>query len=68
MDEGAKPEELDIIGIPQALDPDLLLKYDFPWTVSLVRKGIFVIAQAAGETSEILLRAARRGSPGGYQG
>src|SRR5215207_1074933 len=55
VDEEGELEKLEIPGIPQALDPDLLLEYDFPWTVSLVREGISVLAQAAGETPEELL-------------
>jgi len=62
VDEEVELEKLEIPGIPQeALDPDLLLEYDFPWTVSLVRvvrEGISVIAQAAGETPEELLEHA----------
>ena len=61
VDEEVELEELEISGIPQeALDPDLLLEYDFPWTVSLVRESISVIAQAAGETPEKLLEAATK--------
>ena len=44
VDEEVGLEELEIPGIPEALDPDLLFKYDTPWTVSLVREGIFVLA------------------------
>ena len=60
VDEEVELEELEIPGIPQeeALDPDLLLEYDFPWTISLVREGISAKAQAAGETSETLLESA----------
>ena len=59
VDEEVELEELEIPGIPQeALDPDLLLEYDFPWTVSLVREGISAIAQAAGETPETLMESA----------
>ena len=59
VDEEVELEKLEIPGIPQAaLDPALLLEYDFPWTVSSVREGISVIAQAAGETPEKLLEAA----------
>jgi hypothetical protein len=50
VDEEAGLEELEIPGIPEALDhPDLLFEYDVSWTVALVREGISVIAQAAGE-------------------
>ena len=41
VDEEVGPEKLEIPGIPQALDPELLLEYDFPWTVSLVREAPF---------------------------
>jgi hypothetical protein len=59
VDEEAGLEELEIPGIPEALDhPDLLFEYDVPWTVSLVREGISVIAQAAGEDLEELLETA----------
>jgi hypothetical protein len=44
VDEEVGLEELEIPGIPEALDPDLLFEYDIPWTVSLVREGIFVLA------------------------
>ena len=44
VDEEAGLEELEIPGIPEALDPDLLFEYDIPWTVSLVREGISVLA------------------------
>ena len=61
VDEEVELEKLEIPGIPQAaLDPDLLLEYDFPWNVSLVRESISVIAQAAGETPEKLLEAATK--------
>ena len=62
VDEEAELEELEIPGIPEALDPDLLLEYDVPWTVSLVREGISVIAQAAGEDLEELLESASEGA------
>ena len=58
VDEEAKPEELEIPGIPEALDAVFLFEYDVPWTVSLVREGIAVLAQAADETPEELLEAA----------
>jgi len=59
VDEEAGLEELEIPGIPEALDhPDLLFEYDVPWTVSLVREGISVLAQAAGEDLEELLETA----------
>jgi hypothetical protein len=47
--------ELEIPDIPQALDRDYLSDYDIPWTVSLVREGISVLARFAGETPEELL-------------
>jgi hypothetical protein len=63
VDEEAGLEELEIPGIPEALDhPDLLFEYDVPWTVSLVREGISVIAQAAGEDLEELLESASEGA------
>jgi hypothetical protein len=62
MDEEAKPKELEIPGIPEALDPGLLFEYDVPWTASLVREGISVIAQAAGEASEEVVEAATEGA------
>src|SRR5918997_2215515 len=58
VDEEAELEELEIPGIPEALDPESLFEYDVPWTVSLVREGISVIAQAAGEDLEELLESA----------
>ena len=36
----------------------VLFEYGVPWTVSLVREGIAVLAQAAGQTPEELLEAA----------
>jgi hypothetical protein len=44
VDEEAKPEELEIPGVPEALDPDLLFEYDIPWNVALIREGISVLA------------------------
>jgi hypothetical protein len=44
VDEEVGLEEVEIPGIPEALDPDLLFEYDIPWTVSLVREGISVLA------------------------
>jgi hypothetical protein len=40
------------------LDPEPLFEYDVPWTVSLVREGISVLAQFADETPEELLETA----------
>ena len=51
-------EELEIPGIPDALDPELLFEYDVSWTVVLVREGISVFAQFADETPEKLLETA----------
>jgi hypothetical protein len=50
--------ELHIPDIPQALDPDYLFDYDIPWTVSLVKEGISVLAQFANEPPEKLLEDA----------
>jgi hypothetical protein len=61
-DEEGELMELNIPGIPQALDPDYLSDYDIPWTVSLVREGISVLAQVAGETPEALLKSATEGA------
>lgn len=58
VDEEAELEELEIPGIPEALDPESLFEYEVPWTVSLVREGISVLAQAAGEDLEELLESA----------
>ena len=58
VDEEAELEELEIPGIPEALDPESLFEYDVPWTVSLVREGISVLAQAAGKDLEELLETA----------
>ena len=62
VDEEAGLEELEIPGIPEALDQESLFEYDVPWTVSLVREGISVIAQAAGEDLEELLESASEGA------
>jgi hypothetical protein len=63
VDDDAGLEELEIPGIPDALDdPDLLFEYDVSWTVSLVREGISVLARAAGEASEDLLESAAEGA------
>jgi hypothetical protein len=52
-------EELEIPGIPEALNLEALSEYeDVAWTVSLVRAGISVIASHAGEIAEELLDAA----------
>ena len=61
-DEEGELMELEIPGIPQALDPDYLFEYDIPWTVSLVREGISILAQFAGETPEALLKSATEGA------
>jgi hypothetical protein len=58
VDEEAELEELEIPGIPEALDPESLFEYDVSWTVSLVREGISVLAQVAGEDLEELLESA----------
>jgi hypothetical protein len=56
VDEDAGLGELEIPGIPDAVDdPDSLFEYDVSWTVSLVREGISVLARAAGEAPEDLL-------------
>jgi hypothetical protein len=62
VDEEAGLEELEIPGIPEALDPESLFEYEVPWTVSLVREGISVLAQAAGEDLEELLESASEGA------
>jgi len=63
VDEAAGLEELEIPGIPDALDdPDLLFEYDVSWSVSLVREGICVLARAAGEAPEDLLESAAEGA------
>ena len=63
VDDDAGLEELEIPGIPDALDdPDLLFEYNVSWTVSLVREGISVLARAAGEASEDLLESAAEGA------
>ena len=59
VDEEVEMEELNIPGVPEALDPEALSEYeDVPWTVSLVRSGISVIASHAEEAPEKLLEAA----------
>src|SRR5918995_7419329 len=62
VDEEAGLEELEIPGIPEALDQESLFEYDVPWTVSLVREGISAIARAAGEGLEELLESASEGA------
>jgi hypothetical protein len=57
-DQEGELMELHIPGIPQALDPDYLFDYDIPWTVSLVKEGISVLAQFANEPPEKLLEDA----------
>ena len=61
-DEEGELMELEIPDIPQALDRDYLSDYDIPWTVSLVREGISILAQFAGETPEALLKSATEGA------
>jgi len=58
VDEKSELEELEISGIPDALDPESLFEYDVSWTVFLVREGISVFAQFADETPEELLETA----------
>ena len=58
VNEEAELEELDIPGIPETLDPESLFECKVTWTVSLVREGISVLAQAAGENLEELLETA----------
>ena len=58
VDEEAELEELEIPGIPEALNPESLFEYDVPWTVSMVREGISALAQATGEIPEELLESA----------
>lgn len=63
VDEDVGLEELEIPGIPDALDdPNSLFEYDVPWTVSMVREGICVLARAAGEAPEDLLESAAEGA------
>jgi hypothetical protein len=63
VDDDAGLEELEIPGIPDALDdPDLLFEYDVSWTVSLVREGISVLARAAGESPRDLLESVAEGA------
>src|SRR5918994_1318507 len=62
VDEEAELEELEIPGIPEALDQESLFEYEVPWTVSLVREGISAIARAAGEDLEELLESASEGA------
>jgi hypothetical protein len=62
VDEETELEELEVSGITEALDPDLLFEYDVPWTVSLVREGISAIARASGEGPEELLESAAEGA------
>jgi hypothetical protein len=63
VDENVGLEEVQIPGIPDALDdPDSLCEYDVPWTVSLVREGIDVLARAAGDAPEDLLESAAEGA------
>ena len=58
VDEEGELEKLEIPGISQALNLDLLLEYDFPWTVSSGQGGHLRHSQAAGETPETLLQSA----------
>ena len=59
VDEEVELEELEIPGVPKALNLEALSEYeDVAWTVSLVRAGISVIASHAGEDAEELLDAA----------
>ena len=59
VDEEVELEELEIPGLPKALNLEVLSEYeDVGWTVSLVRAGISVIASHAGEDVEELLEAA----------
>ena len=62
VDEEAELEELEIPGIPEALDQESLFEYEVPWTVSLVREGISVLARAAGKDLKELLESASEGA------
>jgi hypothetical protein len=63
VDENVGLEEVQIPGIPDALDdPVSLFEYDVPWTVSLVREGIDVLARAAGDAPEDPLESAAEGA------
>ena len=57
-DEEVQPEELELPGVPEALEIEAISEYEISWTVSLVRTGISVIAEVAGEDPEKLLEAA----------
>jgi hypothetical protein len=57
-DEELELEELEIPGVPEALDIEAISEYDVSWNVSLVRRGISVIVEVSGEDSEKLLEAA----------
>ena len=58
VDEDVEMNELEIPGVPEALDMETISEYEVTWTVSLVRAGISVMAEVAGEDSEKLLEAA----------
>src|SRR3712207_4970808 len=58
VDEEAELEELEIPGIPEALNSESLFEYDVTWTVPLVREGISALVQTTGETPEELLESA----------
>jgi hypothetical protein len=62
VDEEAELEELEIPGIPEALDQESLFEYEVPWTVSVVREGISVLARAAGKDLKELLESASEGA------
>jgi hypothetical protein len=68
VDEEAKPEELEIPGVPEALDPDLLFEYDVHWTVALMREGIPVLAQAAGKPQRSSSRPPQKRPAGRSEG
>jgi hypothetical protein len=57
-DEEVELEELEIPGVPEALDIESISEYEVPWTVALVRAGVSVIAQVAAEEPEKLLESA----------
>jgi hypothetical protein len=57
VDEEGELEKLEIPGIFQALDLDLLLEYDFPWTAPRVREGISVIAKPLAKPQRRSFRA-----------
>jgi hypothetical protein len=53
-----RPEEIEVIGIPEPLALEYIFEYDVPWTASSVRTAVTTVAKIAGKNPEKLVEAA----------